>query len=265
MGVIVLSALLGACGDSREHVYGQTPNGPLHLSLFVPALTAPPRALIVLFHGGGWWTGSPEQFSWFAQRLSEEGYLVALPEYRTHGKHGTGIPDAADDALVAMRWLDANRQKFNASGAPLILGGGSAGGHLALAAASALHSPPDALWLLNPVLDLHSASTGSGFSSGELKLIRGLSDEQRNALSFMQSGNLAETLTQTPSLLVFGEQDPLWGEYKEWLTLMASKTEKLRLILVGDATHGFFNSTDQRGAVLEEALRFFGETVGGGR
>lgn len=257
IGVIILPTLINACGEPRQLVYRQTPEGSLHLSLFTPKPTSTPRALVVLFHGGGWWTGSREQFNWFGNRLSEAGYLVAVPEYRTHGKHGTGILEAADDARAAISWLEANRREFSAAQAPLILGGGSAGGHLALVATSTLPSPPDLLWLLNPVLDLHNATPESGFSKGELQLIAALSQEQRKALSFLGPGDTEGVLGLRPALVAFGDQDPLWGCYEPWLRRIAKQMGTIKLSLVRDAGHGFFNGEERRDAVLEEALRFF--------
>lgn len=97
----------------------------------VPAVEiAPPRCqpdhAILYFHGGGFVFGSPETHAAMAGEIAlRTGVRVILPRYRRAPEHR--FPAAADDALcawqgmLAAEWMPRN----------IVLGGDSAGGHLA--------------------------------------------------------------------------------------------------------------------------------------
>ena len=103
-------------------------------------------SLIVLIHGGYW---RPEydrkHLAPLAEKLSENGWSVALIEYRRI----VGNPDAAmGDVISAIGEVESKYRK-------LILIGHSAGGHLALLAANKLKL--SAVLALAPVSDLLKA------------------------------------------------------------------------------------------------------------
>ncbi|MDB1086030.1 alpha/beta hydrolase [Streptomyces sp. ACA25] len=86
----------------------------------------PPR--VVVLHGGFWREAYDRRhLSPFAAALVERGLCVALPEYRRSGGGG-GWPETFDDVTAALAALPGTE--------PVVLAGHSAGGHLALWAAS---------------------------------------------------------------------------------------------------------------------------------
>jgi acetyl esterase/lipase len=109
---------------------------------------AKPAAAILYLHGGAYCIGSPRTHRSLTARLSlASGLPVFALDYRLAPEHP--YPAALDDALVAFRALRAE--------GPVIVGGDSAGGGLALALAMALRDAgepgPASLLLLSPLGD----------------------------------------------------------------------------------------------------------------
>ena len=105
------------------------PGGPLRLRVFRPE--APARAVMLHIHGGGWITGRPE----VNDRLNElvcrsDQVAVVSVDYRLAPEHP--YPAALDDCEAAALWLLAHAGRELGS-ERLLIGGESAGGHLAAA------------------------------------------------------------------------------------------------------------------------------------
>lgn len=110
-------------GPAEHHVYEvHEPSGP-------------PRGWVVLVHGGFWrgrWDRTHQRP--LAGALAQEGYAVALVEYVRSGMPGGGWPATGEDLAAAVTAV----VRDEAAGAPVVLAGHSAGGHLAV---WALHRP----------------------------------------------------------------------------------------------------------------------------
>lgn len=107
-----------------------------------------PAAAILYLHGGAYCIGSPRTHRSLTARLSlASGLPVFALDYRLAPEHP--YPAALDDALAAFRALRVD--------GPVIVGGDSAGGGLALALAMALRDAgepgPASLLLLSPLGD----------------------------------------------------------------------------------------------------------------
>jgi cation diffusion facilitator CzcD-associated flavoprotein CzcO/acetyl esterase/lipase len=107
-----------------------------------------PVANVLYLHGGAYCIGSPRTHRSLTTRLSlSSGLPVFAADYRLAPEHP--FPAALDDALAAYRALRAD--------GPVIVGGDSAGGGLALALAMALRDAgeplPASLLLLSPLGD----------------------------------------------------------------------------------------------------------------
>lgn len=112
------------------------------------ATGAAPAATILYLHGGAYCIGSPRTHRSLTARLSlASGLPVFALDYRLAPEHP--YPAALDDALAAFRALRAE--------GPVVVGGDSAGGGLALALAMALRDAgepgPASLLLLSPLGD----------------------------------------------------------------------------------------------------------------
>jgi acetyl esterase/lipase len=115
---------------------------------------APPRGVVLHFHGGGYRLGLPEMTGPFAVALAARcGVDVVCPQYRLAPEHP--FPAGLNDARTALTALQATTT------APIILSGDSAGGGLAAALAALARSdarPPAGLVTLSAWLDVTVSS-----------------------------------------------------------------------------------------------------------
>ena len=72
--------------------------------------TADRRPAIVFFFGGGWNSGTVEQFRPQAEHLAKRGMVAALADYRVRSRHKTSPFACVADGKAAVRWLRANRE-----------------------------------------------------------------------------------------------------------------------------------------------------------
>lgn len=105
------------------------------LDLYLPGEAAnAPRPALVWVHGGGWKTGDKAagRERNIGTTFARWGFVVASVNYRL----GPGAwPTNLHDVKSAVRWLRAHAAEFGVDPERIVLGGGSAGGHLALLAA----------------------------------------------------------------------------------------------------------------------------------
>ena len=102
------------------------PAGPLRLRTFVPDQV---DAALLHIHGGGFVTGSPEMTDLLHEMLSKELNLAFVSvDYRLAPEHP--YPAGPDDCEAAALWLLEHAERELGS-ARLLIGGESAGAHLA--------------------------------------------------------------------------------------------------------------------------------------
>ena len=118
--------------------------------LWLPPAEAPRQGgqwpLILFLHGGFWRAAYDRRHAGpLAEALAADGLAVCCPEYRRVGQEGGGWPGTFDDIRSAVAVLPAavaDATERRVDGARVVLAGHSAGGHLALWAASRLASMP---------------------------------------------------------------------------------------------------------------------------
>lgn len=127
------------------------------------------RAALVFFYGGGWTHGTPEHSIGWAKWAASRGMVGIAPDYRTKQRWGTSPLEAVADGRAALRWVEDHAAELGIDPHRIVVGGNSAGGHLALWTAIA-HTPPGsaadeaptikpaALILLSPVSDTSQAT-----------------------------------------------------------------------------------------------------------
>ena len=102
-----------------------------------PART--PAPCVVVIHGGGWETGSPDEFTAFNQLLARRGFAVAAIQYRFAPRWPW--PAQREDVLDALRCLKERAADFGIDPQKFVLMGRSAGGQIAEAVAYGAHDP----------------------------------------------------------------------------------------------------------------------------
>jgi acetyl esterase/lipase len=124
------------------------------------------RAVIVLFHGGSWIAGNRSQLNQQCRFFVQQGMVAVTADYRLL-KNGGGAKNGADkdsliaDAKSAVRWVKKHAAELHIDTGRVVLGGASAGGHLATMAVlnTEINDPADdrsiavtarALVLFNP-------------------------------------------------------------------------------------------------------------------
>src|SRR4030095_14726728 len=105
--------------------YGAGPKETL--DLFVPA--GPFAAVFVFFHGGYWRALDKSDFSFVAPPLLARGIAVAVVNYDLCPD--VSIATIVDECRRAIAWLVSDGGGRGASAERIVVGGHSAGGHLA--------------------------------------------------------------------------------------------------------------------------------------
>lgn len=129
-----------------------TRSGSVGARLYRPA--GAEVGLLVYLHGGGWVCGGLDDFDGLVRHLvCHSQCAVFSVDYRLAPEHP--FPAGLNDAVDALTWAEANRERLLGAAVPLSVGGDSAGGNLAIAAAHSLRDRVDlaAQILFYPVTD----------------------------------------------------------------------------------------------------------------
>jgi len=182
-----------------------------------------PHPVLVYLHGGGWVCGSPTTHRKLGHRFAEAGYLVFNVDYRLAPEHP--FPTPFEDCVEAIRWASREAARFGGDPERLAVGGDSAGGNLAAAAAIELAgsaAAPKAALLIYGVFDfatIGEAPEGAGAPEAMLEIGKNLvdlmvgsylgSDPSRSVLADPRVSPLHAAAKLPPSHIVVGSADPL--------------------------------------------------------
>lgn len=110
------------------------PHGSVPVRIYSPEGCDSPAPALVWFHGGGMIMGSLESWDHLARALAvASGAVVVNVGYRLAPEHR--YPVANDEAYAAVEWVAAQHDSLGVDPARIAVGGDSAGGSLAAAAA----------------------------------------------------------------------------------------------------------------------------------
>src|ERR1041385_3869283 len=106
----------------------------LHVDIFRPVNTAGPVQGLLFLPGGGWQTANRTPLKErYGIRMAQRGYVCVAGEYRVMDE--APWPAQIQDVKATIRWMRANSEELGIDPAAMVVGGKSAGGHLALLAA----------------------------------------------------------------------------------------------------------------------------------
>ncbi len=222
-------------------LYKSTNEGELNLFVYKPSEFDIKKkySCIVFFHGGGWNSGTPEQFQRQSRYFASRGMLAVSVEYRIKNEHGTSPIQAMEDAKSAIRFIRSNAKLFSINPNRIATAGGSAGGHLAAVAGNidlfdnsdedlTISSKPNLLILYNPVID---------FGARKWLWINNASDA--SPIHNISKGS-------PPTIILTGTNDKIVPveSIMNYKKIMESVGSRCDVILYDGAEHAFFNRGD---------------------
>lgn len=233
-----------AITDAEELVYKTVGETELKLWKFSPEAETSKEGVpaILFFFGGGWRSGSPTQFAPHARYLAERGMAAMVVDYRVSSRHGTKAKDCVEDARDAVRFVRREAKKLGVDPDQILVGGGSAGGHIAACLGVIDEDPeskPVAMALFNPACVLAPYE-------GEMEVLAERSEELSERM-----GVPVETLSPihhvtasaVPAVMFHGTKDPTVPHATAVLFTKAMQEVGVKCVLhsyEGEG-HGFFN------------------------
>ena len=131
LGLALAFGMLSASAKELHNLVYSTPDGHENvLDLDLPEEGAGPFPLVIMIHGGGWSSGSRENFT--APELVEDGFAVATIDYRLAPEFK--FPAYIQDVKAAIRFLRSHAAQYQLNPDKVGLWGSSAGAHLAVLA-----------------------------------------------------------------------------------------------------------------------------------
>ncbi len=234
--------------DAERHEYKQVDGVSLDLFVFKPKVNSGDRRpAIVFFFGGGWSSGSPEQFAPHCRYLASRGMVAIAADYRVAKRHGVKAVDCVRDAKSAIRWVRQQAEELCVDSDRIVAAGGSAGGHLAACTAvldefdearedAGISSRPAALVLFNPVLSFVPDDPAK-FD----RRVQGFS-KRLGAESKQLSPAHHVDADAPPALILVGAKDYVRDGIEQFAASMKNADRRREVKWYGGRNHGFFNS-----------------------
>ncbi|MGA8197264.1 MAG: alpha/beta hydrolase [Acetobacteraceae bacterium] len=251
------------------------PGGDLTLRIYRPDGQGP-FPVLAFFHGSGFMLCSLNTHDGMCRNLcAGVGCIVVSVDYRLAPEHK--FPAGLDDCVFATGWIAGHAAELEADGKRLAVGGDSAGGNLAAAAALRIRDEAGpslcGQLLIYPVTDYHSPGTPSYRENAEgYGLTRDtmvwfwnhyLSDPADAGHPYASPLRARDFSNLPPALVVTAEFDPLRDEGEQF-------AEKLRGAGTAAVTsrwpgmnHGFFfwvGLVDKAGDAMNESCAWLRET-----
>jgi acetyl esterase/lipase len=193
---------------AETFVYRELQPEPVRIHVFKPQdwKAGDRRPAVIWFFGGGWTTGTPANSIGWGKWAATCGWIGIAPDYRTNGRWGTTPLASVADGRAALRWVQDHAVALGVDPKLIVVGGNSAGSHVALWTAI-MHSPPGS--------DAREAPT---FKPAALLLTSVISDTTKergytprrfgeNATALSPIDQLDATMP--PMLVIHGEADAL--------------------------------------------------------
>lgn len=237
---------------------------PMKLFVFKPNQWKPTdkRAALVYFFGGGWTRGTPEKSVSVATWAAENGMLGIAPDYRTNDRFQTSPLASVDDGRAAFAWVVDHADELGIDPKRIVVGGSSAGGHVALWTAirqsppgsdpqTAPKTKPAMLYLKSAVTDTSKETGYTPHRFGEhakaLSPIHQLDSDMppmivfhaaydklvhyRTAVAFHHklesSGNHCDLVTIPMGGHVFTRDAPKWNQKMRTLLIQAMREQEI--------------------------------------
>jgi len=265
-GRIRLMAQPATVETVRERVI-QGPGGDLRLRIYRPPGDGP-FPLLAFFHGSGFVLCSLDTHDGMCRNLcAGAGCVVVSVDYRLAPEHK--YPAGLDDCVFATRWIADHAGELEGDAQRLVVGGDSAGGHFAAAAALRLRDqggpPLVGQLLIYPVTDYHTPGTASYRENAEgYGLTRDtmvwfwdhyLTDATQAADPYVSPLRAANLANLPPALVQTAEYDPLRDEGDTYAAKLRAVGTPATLSRWDGMNHGFLfwvGRVDKAGDAMRE-------------
>lgn len=237
--------------EAAIEVYKHASGRDLNMYIFTPEDHSPndDRAVIVFFFGGGWRSGSPQQFHQHARYLSSRGMVVCIADYRVLNRDKVPAVECVRDAKSAVRWVRKNAERLGIDPERIAAGGGSAGGHLAACTGlvpdldddsedTSISSKPNALVLFNPAVILASTEEYTVTKRREtgMKERAGIDPARISPIHYI-------TADAPPTIIFHGTMDETvpFESIKAFAAKMKEAGARCEIVPGEGKSHGYFN------------------------
>ena len=205
---------------------------------------------LVYYHGGGWVIGDLDSHDVLCRRLANDaGCAVLSVDYRLAPEHK--FPAAYDDAVAAMRFAVEHPDQLGIDAAKVAVGGDSAGGNLAAAAALAARDAGVALTnqvLIYPATDM-AMTLGSysrvtdGFplvARTMVWFIEHYLRDEADKYDWRASPSRAASLRgSAPAIMVVAAHDPLADDGLAYAKRLEREGVRVASLYFSGQIHGF--------------------------
>lgn len=243
--------------EARVETYRKIDSTELKLWIFGESDPKVPKPAIVFFFGGGWNSGSPEQFESQARHFAKRGMIAITADYRVKSRHGVQVVECVKDAKAAIAWIRENAQRIGIDPNKIAAAGGSAGGHLAACTGTinglGSDDRPNAMVLFNPACTLAPIA---GWQSPEAKA--GLSVERLGVEAQVISPAHHIGPHTPPTLILHGTKDTTvpYASVVAFESVMKKTGRPCKLVGYEGDGHGFFNRGEYYSKTLDETDAF---------
>jgi acetyl esterase len=209
--------------------------------------------VLVFFHGGGWVLGDIESHDNVCRELANKaGCIVVSVDYRLAPEHK--FPSAPEDCYAATKWVVLNAASFGGDPSRIAVGGDSAGGNLAAAAAlmAADRGAPTLTYqlLIYPVTN-YAFDTPSYRDNADGYLLtremmqwfwkQYLSNDEDGKNAYASPLQAREVRRVAPAFVITAEFDPLRDEGEAYGERLKKEGVPVEMKRYDGAIHGFFS------------------------
>ena len=112
--VLAASCAFGAGTTVRTFTYKTSGEKQLEILVHYPPdwKSSDSRPAMIFFFGGGWNSGTTNQFMDQAEYFASRGMVTARADYRVKNRDGVTPDQCVEDARSAVRWLKKNSQQL---------------------------------------------------------------------------------------------------------------------------------------------------------